>query len=220
MIEYSALLTQAGAYVRARRFPLGAWANQEFVPTDQLAKTPSASTGGSRFSLGISVYLGNALVRLAVLPPVRDAKSMSDFTVIASHALEQRLGLAANDWEVATDPTSRLGLVACAVRRDALRTAQRLAERLGQRLRCARVWAGAALPHLEAEPSLLDDGEATVIFMPGASERLPQLHVTLNDQASRFIASAGIEHARCIARSDESDGRLRKDFLDQLRPRD
>ncbi len=219
MIEYSALLTQAGAHVRARRFPLGAWAPHSFVAADEITEPVGSRTRG-RLGLGMTVYVGNGLVRLALLPPVRDAKSLKDFTAIASHILSQRHGLTSSEWEIAADPASPLGLVACAVRREALQSAKRLSERLGQRLRCARVWAGEALPCVEDRPVLLDDGEATVMFVPGKSGNPPQLHVVPNDQAARIIAIAGVEDAVEMKLLEGSVGRLRRNFLDRLRARE
>lgn len=217
MTDYSALLTEAGADVRVRRLPFGGWQQHSFISAAELAQPSTAAAKDVRFSLGMTVYLGNALVRLAVLPPVRNAKSISDFKAIAAHVLEQRHGLTQAEWEIAADPTSELGLVACAVRREALTTARRLTERLGRRLRRARVWAGEALPRQPDKATLLDDGEASVVFVPESTGNTPQLHVVPNDRVSRLVASMGVVDILTLSISDDGTGPKQKNYLDRLR---
>jgi len=217
MTDYSALLTEAGAVVRVRRLPFGGWQQHSFISAAELARPSAAAAKDLRFSLGMTVYLGNALVRLAVLPPVRNAKSISDFNAIAAHLLEQRHGLTQAEWEITADPTSELGLVACAVRREALTAARRLTERLGKRLGRARVWAGEALPRQRDKAMLLDDGEASVVFVPESTGTTPQLHVIPNDRVSRLVASMGVVDILTLSVSDDGTGPKQKNYLDRLR---
>lgn len=150
MIEHRALMTRDGVWLRERRgLPgLTRWRACGFAAANELQRATEWSAGRAAIRLGLTVYLGTALYRLIVLPPIKAIRSLREFDAIATHAFSERFGLKSSEWQVRADPASALGIVACAVRHETLATVAALAKSLSQPVWSARPWAAHALGHM------------------------------------------------------------------------
>lgn len=227
MIEHSVLLDGESLHVRARRGLPGvsAWGHVASVPASEHARLAEVAALTTWPRLGVRIYVGSALCRVLSLAPVTSVKSLGDYEAIAAHMFKERLGLLTGEWEFRVDPSSRAGVIACAMRRSAIAVAGQAAGSLGQRIRWIQPWAATVVAQVSAQRK----GVATIVHEQGAllacsaAGTGPQIRSLpvggVGDPPSAAVLFGGSSAAMQVFRVRDTrsgTGRLPGDFTDIL----